>query len=97
MNIDSETPSSPRHTRRKAPLGEKPESTVNVLQPPTLPAISAAFEKRSPAMPARGEHAPYTHKKRAPVRPSTASLYPNSFCSAGKRLYTTCLSAWLSE
>ena len=93
MNIDSETPRSARQASRDAPLGERPESTVKMLQIPKLAVTSTRLEYRSPKTPASGEHSPYTHKNRAPVSPTTASLYPNSFCSAGKSVYTTCRSA----
>src|SRR5713226_1144807 len=74
MNMDSETPSSPRHTKRKAPFGENPDRTVKVLQIARLPTTSLVFEKRSPRIPATGEHRPYTHRNSAPVSPTTASL-----------------------
>ena len=56
MNIDSDTPSSARHTSRKVPFGESPESTVNALQIPTLKVTSLDLEKRSPKIPEIGEH-----------------------------------------
>ena len=74
MKTDSETPSSARHTSRKAPFGENPESTVKELQMPRLAMINFGLENRSPRIPATGEHKPYTQRNSAPVSPTTASL-----------------------
>ena len=96
MKNDSDIPNSPRHTNNIVPFTAKPDSTVIALHNAKLPATSIVRGHRSPAIPANGEHAPYTHKNSAPFSPSTVLLKPNSFCNAGNSVYTTCRSAWFS-
>ena len=47
---------------------------MNVLQTARLATTSATLDQRSPKIPEKGEHRPYTHRNSAPVSPSTASL-----------------------